>query len=138
MIIISTSFCQYTASSICKSRSTLIGSNEKLVNCKKSIVEQENLDYILIFSAFFHQGAPRIIRADCGTENVVTAALQRYFLSNADDVFAAQKSFIYGTTPANQVNRIQCILSVWLVWSKANLSIRPTAFSTYQFAVSLN
>lgn len=61
-----------------------------------------NLDY---FSAFFQQGAPRIVRADCGTENVVTAGLQRYFRSNADDVFAAENSFMYGTSPANQVNR---------------------------------
>ena len=30
---------------------------------------------------------------------------QRYFRSNADDVFAAENSFMYGTSPANQVNR---------------------------------
>lgn len=48
------------------------------------------------------EGAPCIVRADCGTENVVTAGLQRFLRSNGDDGFAAAKSFMYGSSPANQ------------------------------------
>ena len=48
-------------------------------------------------------GAPRIVRADCGTENVVVAGLQRFFRSNAADDFSGDKSFLYGKSSANQV-----------------------------------
>lgn len=65
--------------------------------------------YFDVISDHSHQGVPRIIRADCGTENVVTAGLQRFFRYNADDAFAAEKSFMYGTSPANQVSRRGCI-----------------------------
>lgn len=40
-------------------------------------------------------GAPRLIRADCGTENVNIAAIQRFFHSE-------EKSFLYGKSCANQ------------------------------------
>lgn len=83
-----------------------------LVKTTELTVKKALLNKLQMLFIFFHQGAPCIIRADCGTENVVTAGLQRYFRSNSDDVFAAQKSFMYGTSPANQVNRIPCIISV--------------------------
>ncbi|CAH3181679.1 unnamed protein product [Porites lobata] len=79
-------------------------------NNDPSIVGQYYLDCVRQI-----EGAPRIVRADCGTENVVTAGLQRYFRSNADDVFAAENSFMYGTSPANQ--RIE---AWWSVLRKSN------------------
>ena len=42
-------------------------------------------------------GTPRIIRGDCGTENVNTAAIQRFLRANSDDSFAGEKSFMYGS-----------------------------------------
>ena len=48
-------------------------------------------------------GTSRIVRADCGTENVVVAGLQRFFCSQATDDFAGNKSFLYGKSSANQV-----------------------------------
>ncbi|XP_068738529.1 uncharacterized protein, partial [Montipora capricornis] len=60
-------------------------------------------------------GAPRIVRADCGTENVVVAGLQRFFRSEATDDFAGEKSFLYGTSSANQ--RIE---AWWSFLRKAN------------------
>lgn len=48
-------------------------------------------------------GTPRIVRVDCGTENVVVAGLQRFFRSQATDDFAGNKSFLYGKSSANQV-----------------------------------
>lgn len=48
-------------------------------------------------------GTPRIVRADCGTENVVVAGLQRFFRSQATDDFAGNKSFLYGKSSENQV-----------------------------------
>ena len=47
-------------------------------------------------------GTPRIIRVDCGTENVNTAAIQRFLRANSDDSFAGEKSFIYGKSVSNQ------------------------------------
>ncbi|CAH3196632.1 unnamed protein product [Porites evermanni] len=47
-------------------------------------------------------GAPRIVRADCGTENVIVAGLQRFFRSEATDDFSGDKSFLYGKSSANQ------------------------------------
>lgn len=51
----------------------------------------------------FSLEAPRIVRADCGTENVVVAGLQRFFRSDAADDFSGDKSFLYGKSSANQV-----------------------------------
>ena len=47
-------------------------------------------------------GVPRIVRADNGTENVNMATLQRFFRRETDDVFAGEKSFMYGKSVANQ------------------------------------
>lgn len=47
-------------------------------------------------------GVPRIVRGDNGTENVNTAAIQRFFRRDANDVFAGEKSFMYGKSVSNQ------------------------------------
>lgn len=49
-----------------------------------------------------HQGCPSRIRTDCGSENVVLAAVQSYFRRNHVDEYAALKSHIYGTSHGNQ------------------------------------
>ncbi|XP_020624450.1 uncharacterized protein LOC110061929 [Orbicella faveolata] len=48
------------------------------------------------------RGTPRIVRGDCGTENCQVAAIQRFFREGYDDVFAGDKSFMYGRSVANQ------------------------------------
>ena len=57
--------------------------------------------YFLNYVRQIH-GAPRIVRADCGTENVHVAAMQRFFRSSADDSFAGDNSFMYGKSTSNQ------------------------------------
>lgn len=47
-------------------------------------------------------GTPRIIRADCGTENTYVAALQRFFRRDGNDTMAGNKSFLYGKSVSNQ------------------------------------
>lgn len=48
-------------------------------------------------------GTPRIIRADCGTENVNIAFMQPYLRHNHEDCFAGRLSFRYGKSVTNQV-----------------------------------
>lgn len=43
-----------------------------------------------------------IVRSDCGSENVLVAAMQSYFRADGDDEFAGAKSHQYGSSPANQ------------------------------------
>jgi hypothetical protein len=45
---------------------------------------------------------PRIIRADCGTENSIIAVLQPLLRFNHQDSLAGIKSFIYGRSTSNQ------------------------------------
>lgn len=47
-------------------------------------------------------GCPRIVRSDCGTENIVLAAMQCYFRNAGNDEFAAEKAHQYGSSPSNQ------------------------------------
>ena len=47
-------------------------------------------------------GTARIIRGDRGTENGNIAAAQRFFRRDSADDFSVEKSFIYGTSTANQ------------------------------------
>jgi len=47
-------------------------------------------------------GTPRIVRADCGTENVRVAATQRFFRHNCTDGLSGDKSFMYGKSVSNQ------------------------------------
>ena len=39
---------------------------------------------------------------DCGTENVIIAAMQSYLRANKDDEFAGEKTHRYGSSPANR------------------------------------
>lgn len=54
---------------------------------------------------FYVVGTARVIRADRGTENLNIAALQRFYRLHDRDSMAALKSFLYGRSTANQVDR---------------------------------
>ena len=47
-------------------------------------------------------GCPRVVRGDCGTENIHIAAVQRFLIRNSQDNLAGEKSFLYGKSVANQ------------------------------------
>ena len=47
-------------------------------------------------------GAPRIVRADRGTENVKVCAIQRYLRADAGDSFAGERRLMYGKSTSNQ------------------------------------
>lgn len=47
-------------------------------------------------------GTARVIRADCGTENVHVEALQRYLRREDEDDWAGDNSFMYGRSVSNQ------------------------------------
>ncbi len=47
-------------------------------------------------------GVPRVVRADCGTENVYVAAIQRFLRSQHNDDMAGIASFMYGKSVSNQ------------------------------------
>ncbi len=70
------------------------------------------LNYIAIFEGYYVKavkqqlGCPQRIRADCGTENSVIEQLQIFLRSQSNDIYAGNKSFIYGKSTANQ--RIEC------------------------------
>lgn len=42
------------------------------------------------------------MRADCGTENVHVAEMQKFFRSTANDALADDKRFLYGKLTSNQ------------------------------------
>ena len=44
-----------------------------------------------------------MVRMDCGTENVKVATVQYAFRATHSDRFAGERSFMYGTSPANVV-----------------------------------
>ena len=48
------------------------------------------------------KGCPRIVRSDCGTENVTLAAIQCSLRATHQDEYAAEKAHRYGSSPANQ------------------------------------
>lgn len=48
------------------------------------------------------KGCPKIVRSDCGTENVTLAAMQCSLRALHTDEFAAEKAHRFGTSPANQ------------------------------------
>lgn len=47
-------------------------------------------------------GCPRIVRSDCGTENVVIAGMQCYFRAECTDDHSGEKAHRYGSSPSNQ------------------------------------
>ena len=64
----------------------------------------------MFWNIFYHyfiilswQGAPIAVRGDCGTENVFVAGVQRFLRRDCQEDFAGFKSFMYGTSVANQV-----------------------------------
>jgi len=48
------------------------------------------------------KGAPSIVRADYGTENVKVAGIQRFLRRDGTDSFAGINSFMYGKPVSNQ------------------------------------
>ena len=42
------------------------------------------------------------VRSDCGSENVLVAAMQFYFQADGDDEFAGSNAHQYGFCPSNQ------------------------------------
>ena len=48
------------------------------------------------------KGCPRVVQTDCGTENVVLAAIQGVFCRNASHPYSGPYSHRYGSSPANQ------------------------------------
>lgn len=48
------------------------------------------------------KGCPRVVRSDCGTENVSLAAMQCSFRSSHHDEFSGEKAHRYGSSPSNQ------------------------------------
>ena len=60
-------------------------------------------------------GCPRLVQTDCGTENVVVAAIQGVFCTNAPPPFDGPNSHWYGSSPSNQ-----CIEAWWSYYRKQN------------------
>ena len=48
------------------------------------------------------RGCPRVVRGDCGTENIHIAAVQRFLRRNCQNGSAGTKSFMYGKSITNQ------------------------------------
>lgn len=53
------------------------------------------------------------MRGDCGTENAFVAGVQRFLRRDSQDDFAGFKSFMYGTSVANQVCYKFHVLFLW-------------------------
>ena len=49
-----------------------------------------------------YSGFPRMVRGDCGTENIHIAAVQRFLRWNCQDRLTGARSFMYGKSVANQ------------------------------------
>ena len=47
-------------------------------------------------------GVPKLIRSDCGTENIYVAGIQRFLRMDCDDVMNGGQSFLYGKSVSNQ------------------------------------
>ena len=61
------------------------------------------------------KGCLRVVQTDCGTENVVLAAIQGVFCRNASYPYSGPYSHRYGSSPANQ-----CIEAWWSHYRKNN------------------
>ncbi|XP_048749877.2 uncharacterized protein LOC125661760 [Ostrea edulis] len=66
-------------------------------NNDPKVIASYFLDYIREI-----KGVPRCIRSDDGTENCIIADIQRAFRWHHDDDMAGEKSFLTGSSPANQ------------------------------------
>ena len=56
-----------------------------------------------------YSGIPKIVRSDCGTENVGIAFIQPYLRRNHNDSCSGMASFVYGKSTTNQVH-MKCML----------------------------
>ena len=65
---------------------------------------------MIVTLSYIPVGMPRVVRADCGTENTNIAFIQPYLRRSHGDCFSGQQSFRYGKSVANQVNIIQDIV----------------------------
>ena len=63
---------------------------------------------VTFLSFYINVGCPTLVRSDHGTENGQVATAQIAFRLDHQDQFAADKSFIYGTSPCNIVRPIIC------------------------------
>ena len=70
------------------------------------------------------QGCPRLVQTDCGTENVVVAAIQGVFCINASRPFDGPNSHRYGSSPSNQ--RIEAWWSYYRKQTVAGELIPPS------------
>ena len=61
------------------------------------ITVQYFIDYARLYG-----GCTRMVRGDCGTENIHIAAVQRFLGRNCQDRLAGAKSVMYGKSVANQ------------------------------------
>ena len=48
------------------------------------------------------KGCPKIVRSDCGTENVILTAINCSLRATHQDEYAAEKAHRYGSSPANK------------------------------------
>lgn len=54
-------------------------------------------------------GVPRLLRSDRGTETVTVAGLQSYLRHKDADEMSGSRSFMYGKSTANQVNKFNVL-----------------------------
>ena len=90
-------------------------------------VGPSNNDPMITVQYFIDCGCPRMVRGDCGTENIHIAAVQRFLRRNCQDRLAGAKSFMYGKSVANQ--RIE---TWWSFLRKSNTDSRMSFFKIYQ------
>ena len=78
------------------------------INCVKHLGGTIIIIYVYIACSMFHIviGVPRIVRADCGTENTNVAFIQPFLRHNHGDCFSGALSFRYGSSVTNQVSYI--------------------------------
>ena len=53
------------------------------------------------------KGCPRIVRSDCGTENIIIAAMQCYFRVNDNDEHGGLQAHQYGSDHLPQTNALR-------------------------------
>ena len=68
-----------------------------------------------VYCICIYVGCPTVIRLDRGTENVKMAAVQYAFRENHLDELSGEKSFRFGTSPANIVNILCCIYVIIII-----------------------
>ena len=80
------------------------GYSRKII-CLKTVPSNNNpfiIGEICLEHLKQHEGCPSWIRTDCGSENVVLAAIQSYLRRNHLDKYTGLESHIFGTSHGNQ------------------------------------